>query len=565
MSLKKLIYLLTKDTGIFLRDIRSFMLLFLTPIFIVILVGVAFLSTQPSNVPIIICGESRSGLYNDTAFVMKNSGVFDVREYEGNCDEVISQNIKNSMVRAGIIIPPEGLNMTVRILIDNTKPVSAYIQSYFNLITKDLSQKLINAMIGDMWSNTQNISGEIDKTHAELVSSAATLNSVAAELDTKKSEVEDAARRLSAVELAKVNVETSLLTLQGIKNSAVSISSNINSVDQRMQAVSSSVYSMNLSPPLQAMIIDNITAAQNSLMLARSGVNDLEWNINRTKTNLEGSEKILDDADVGTLGPKLNGIATSLSQSSSSVRKIRDDINALADNLLAAKGLITDSMQKYKPEYSEPVNSEIAWYFGNKRYIDFVFPTILVMILMLMSTFLASTSFIRQRSTGLLKRISISPTGMNFLLLERMMLNAIISLIPLPFILAAGVLVLGIRINISNVVPIIFICAILSLVFVLLGLIIASFSKTESTAILASLIIVIPMMFLSGTFTPYEAFPPLLKQVAVSMPITISARLIEGLTFYELPLPMMGMLVAYLFVYIVVAAIVARLVMKRGL
>jgi ABC-type multidrug transport system permease subunit len=566
MNIQKFMYMLAKDTEIFLRDIRSFMLLFLTPILIVILVGIAFLSTQPSHVPVIICGESKeNGLYKDTYALLKNSGTFDLSEQEGYCREIISQKIKNSNVRAGIIIPEQSANATIEILIDNTKPVSTYIESYFNLITKDMSQKLMNAMISDMWSNIDNISEQIDAAEDELNSFSQTLGKASNDLSSISGDASVIKNGISAIKNAKTGIDYSISTLQGLRNNVASISSGLDTVDEKSRNIQNTINSLNVSIFAQSMLADDITSIQNSITAMRIAANSAENGINSLELSLKNAQNVLENANLDDMERRLNNIVNSLSETSSSIARVKNRIDSLANRLRAAKNNILTASDKYKPVYSEPVNSKISRYFGNKRYIDFVFPTILVMILMLMSTFLSSTSFIRQRSTGLLKRISISTTSFNFLLVEKTIFNAFISLIPLPFILTAGVLVLGIEINIYNAIPIILVCAILSIVFVLVGLIIASFSRTESTAILASLIFVVPMMFLSGAFTPFEAFPPAFQVMAASMPITISARLIEGLTFYVLPLDTMGILLAFLLAYIAITALIARMLIKRGI
>lgn len=564
--IRKFFYMLSKDTKIFCRDIRSFALLFLTPIFIVLLVGIAFLSTQPSHVPVIACTEDKtSDLYRDTLLLLRSSGVFDISEREGDCKEIISQQIKNSDVRAGIIVPQQSANSTVEIMIDNTKPVSTYIESYFNLITKDLSQKLINAVMADMWSNVGNVSQQIDYIHAELISYSQTLGGASSDLDASNAAIAGVKGKISSIKNAKASIDSSITEVQMLDGNIASISSSIETIDEKRGNIERTLGYLNISSAAFYMLSENITMIEDNLASIRNTASAAETSINAIEISLRNAQSILENANTDEMEMRMTNAANSLSSASVSIKQVKGNIDSLANRLMVAKNTLLREQDKYKPVYSEPVNSRITRYFGNKRYIDFIFPTILVMILMLMSTFLSATSFIRQRSMGLLKRISISTTGSNFLLFEKMIFNAFVSLIPLPFILAAGSLVLGIQINVNNAIPIVFVCSILSIVFVLIGLIIASFSRTESTAILASLIFVVPMMFLSGAFTPYEALPPGLQIFAASMPITISTRLIEGLTFYQLPMDMMGVLVASLFFYIVALFLIGRLLVKRGI
>jgi ABC-type multidrug transport system permease subunit len=137
-------------------------------------------------------------------------------------------------------------------------------------------------------------------------------------------------------------------------------------------------------------------------------------------------------------------------------------------------------------------------------------------------------------------------------------------MIPIPFILAAGIFVLNVEIALVNIPYILLICGMSSIVFTLLGLVIASFSKTETTAILASLIIVTPMIFLSGAFSPSEAFSGNVKDISAYLPITISSRLLEGFMFYSLPLENILKLLSYICIYVLLVFVFARITMIRG-
>ena len=69
------------------------------------------------------------------------------------------------------------------------------------------------------------------------------------------------------------------------------------------------------------------------------------------------------------------------------------------------------------------------------------------------------------------------------------------------------------------------------------------------------------MMFLTGAFTPSEAFPTAIRYVSTYLPITLASRLIEGTLFYQLPSWFSELTTAYMAIYILVAALIARLVM----
>ncbi|MCK5018965.1 MAG: ABC transporter permease, partial [Candidatus Peribacteraceae bacterium] len=497
--MKKLLYILSKDIKIFFRDIRSFALLFLTPIMLVILIGTAFLGTQPSNVPIIVCGDDTSQIYNDIVKILEDSSVFEVKKGRGNCTEIIETRIKNSMVRAGIIIENDGIATTMDIMIDNTKPVSTYLHSYFSVLTRDMTQKMTNAVISGILSNMDNITDEIDNAHSDLVSYSNMLSGVSSGLNVISGQIDSLYDDINNIGEVRLRVSDSVEMIDNLKVDLETTSSRLDTINNDVQLAQTSIESLDISEFEKQIILSNLNSMQTTLVLAGNSLNTMRTNINSAENALSDSQTILDYIDTHQIISNLDNIKKLIPSSISTINNVKNNIDELAERLLDAKSKMLGYSEDYDPSSSRQINPEISRFFGDKRYIDFVFPSILIMILMLMSTFLSSTSFIRQRSTGLLKRISISPTSINFLLLEKTLFNTIISLIPLPFIFAAGIFILGVEINIMNILPITAVCAVLIALFVLLGLIIASFSKTESTAILASLIIVIPMMFLSGT------------------------------------------------------------------
>jgi ABC-2 type transport system permease protein len=184
------------------------------------------------------------------------------------------------------------------------------------------------------------------------------------------------------------------------------------------------------------------------------------------------------------------------------------------------------------PEYSDPVKSKVIGFFGEKSYINFIFPSILIMIVMWMATFLSSINFIRQKNRGILRRIYVSPMSTRTIAMEKITANTIISLIPLPFILFISFFILGIEMSLFNAIFVFLAASLSVIVFAIIGLIIGSFSRTETTAILGSLIIIIPLMFMSGALYPVEAFPATIKMFTEFLPINTGIRLVEGFLFY---------------------------------
>jgi ABC-type multidrug transport system permease subunit/predicted nucleic acid-binding Zn-ribbon protein len=562
----KLFGILGKDMKVFFRDIRSFLLLFLTPICIVLLIGSAFLSTQPTNVPIVICGE-QSDFYNSFVSLVRNAGVFVITEMHENCEESISAKIKNGEIRAGIITPENEFEDAIVVSVDNTKPVSVYIESYFNLITKDLTQKMWSNTYMSMVNELKNASEEIDGVYKDVETEEKRVGDISGKLTSLSGDIKNSKNRLQYVRDSKRNVVAVKNSLVSLRNSIEEIKSTAGSAKSSVTSASDTLDKIPVNEnntEFISVVKNDMTSLQNNMGYIEASASQVNERISSVENNLTSVENLLSGFNPDEISQKLDTMDSSIRYSIGELDMIKKAFTDLKSKLVLTKSYISELTGHEGDRYTNPIQSSVRRYFGEKRYIDFVFPGILIMILMLMSTFLSSISFIRQRNTGVLKRILLTPTGKTFFLIEKTAANLIISMIPIPFILAAGMLILNVEIALVNIPYILLICGMSSIVFTLLGLVIASFSKTETTAILASLIIVTPMIFLSGAFSPSEAFSGNVKDISAYLPITISSRLLEGFMFYSLPLENILKLLSYICIYVLLVFVFARITMIRG-
>jgi ABC-type multidrug transport system permease subunit len=101
-----------------------------------------------------------------------------------------------------------------------------------------------------------------------------------------------------------------------------------------------------------------------------------------------------------------------------------------------------------------------------------------------------------------------------------------------------------------------------AIIFTSIGMVIAAFSNSESTAILLSLLIVIPMVFLSGIFVPIEKLPIGIAQVTPFLPSTLSTIILENAIFYvqgqKFILP-----IGILCIYAAASMLISYIVIKR--
>jgi hypothetical protein len=334
-------YMVWKDVHSFVRDFRSFALLFITPIFITALVGSLFMSSGAKDIPIIICTNHTNTVYNSTVSMIRGSEVFIVTEKIGNCKEYIESRLRQGIVRAGIIVPEVELGSTIEMYVDNTKPIGAYLQSYFNLISRDISNRLINMYIA-------NAIQSVDSNQYELSNLESAINS----LDS---------------DLAKMEEDVSILDVYSSGRA-----SSIKASSDRIRANSQ-------------ILRDNVSAIAG---FAQSlGYTDIVNDINSLVPQLDSIDS--ETAAISNLEANSTQAEAAADNLESSVSNLRDALKTIGGSTDIIKAYMLQ-VRKNMPQYSDPVKSRVIGFFGNKSYINFIFPSILIMIVMWMATYLSS-------------------------------------------------------------------------------------------------------------------------------------------------------------------------------
>ena len=150
-----------------------------------------------------------------------------------------------------------------------------------------------------------------------------------------------------------------------------------------------------------------------------------------------------------------------------------------------------------------------------KSAYNFV-PGVMGLILMLICAMMTSISIVREKETGTMEILLVSPVKPLFIILAKAVPYFVLSFVNLTTILLLSVYVLDVPVAGS-----LFWLIVVSLlfIFVALGLLISSVTRTQVAAMLASgLILMMPTMLLSGMIFPIESMPLLLQGISAVLP-----------------------------------------------
>lgn len=152
-----------------------------------------------------------------------------------------------------------------------------------------------------------------------------------------------------------------------------------------------------------------------------------------------------------------------------------------------------------------------------KSAYNFV-PGVMGLILMLICAMMTSISIVREKETGTMEVLLVSPVKPLFIILAKAVSYFVLSFVNLTTILLLSVYVLDVSVAGS-----LFWLVVVSLLFIFvslaLGLLISTVTRTQVAAMLVSgLILMMPTMLLSGMIFPIESMPVILQAISAVLP-----------------------------------------------
>jgi ABC-2 type transport system permease protein len=167
----------------------------------------------------------------------------------------------------------------------------------------------------------------------------------------------------------------------------------------------------------------------------------------------------------------------------------------------------------------------------------FVFvPGVMAMVLLLVSALMTSVTIAREKETGTMEVLMVSPLSQLQILFGKMVPYLLLSFVNGCVIIALGVWLLGMPLNGS--LPLLLAETLLFIFLALaIGLLISSIANTQLVAMFASLVLMLmPTIFLSGFIFPIESMPRPLQIVSHAIPARwfidiVKAIMIKGVGF----------------------------------
>ncbi|MDD5133642.1 MAG: ABC transporter permease [Candidatus Nanoarchaeia archaeon] len=332
-------------------------------------------------------------------------------------------------------------------------------------------------------------------------------------IDTVSSQLEIKSTALSKEMTGNIltRLENARVSLVEKKSALEAASSNTNEIKNSLTEMSTSFKGLEL------MDMENISLEFKENNLTGTYATSI-------KNTLEETQDILKTST--TKITELEGVATQSQEDLSSLTTVVTNIiNSVSGiEVKDAENIVSPIKTKIEPITTQGAN------------LNYLFPTLLVLIVMFVSMLLSSTSLINEKTTYAYFRNFITPTSDFIFLLGNFFSYWIIVLIELLVIVVASLFFFSQSFLLAALFAFL-ILALSSVVFILIGMIIGYSFKSSETSNLASISIASVLLFFSNTILPLESLPSWVRDIILFVnPFVLTESALKKVILFGSPI-----------------------------
>ena len=159
------------------------------------------------------------------------------------------------------------------------------------------------------------------------------------------------------------------------------------------------------------------------------------------------------------------------------------------------------------------------WYNPTMNYHVFMVPGILVMLMTIIGSSIASNNIVREKEMGTIEQINVSPIRKAQFIIGKLVPFWMLAIVILTVGLTIARVVYGI-VPLGSYGTIYFFASIYLLAILGLGLLLSTFASTQQQSMLVSFFLTMIFNLLSGLFTPIESMPEWAKLLTRFNPVS---------------------------------------------
>ena len=531
----KLFKLIAKNFKIIFRSKISSLIIILGPLFVMLFAGFAFDNDAQFELSVGVHTQDDSDLTK--RFIDSLGEKFTVIEYENKntcVNDVRDLNTHSCLVFPENFEVAEQNNNLIEIYVDNSKVnIVDLIQNALNsvilvetsYISEDLTQILLTSINDvsnklDTWDDT--LQTHVLPAQKELsdnvFSASQKLKSLNLEYDPQDATLNDLQNSAvyvdDAVDELKADVNFAINELDDIavdimkNNESTSSIQNIarDAADSSRELALSLDSTLNLTDVYVAQLESSVSLTLDLVFKLKSAISD------SANVKADFSERFAEyDSKLNLINIKLSGVSSELNLMNTRLKNIRIKN---ADNIVS------------------PVTSTIVPVVVETSKLHFVFPSLMILVIMFVCLMLGATMVVVEKLTSARFRIFTTPTADWVFIMSIFLTIIMVALIQIVIILllAHFVFALPVFANILNTTIVLLISAIM---FSLIGMGIGYLFNNEQTTILGAISIGSAFILVSDLILPIESVSEGIRNFMVYTPFLLLTSLLRRIIIFD--------------------------------
>lgn len=238
----------------------------------------------------------------------------------------------------------------------------------------------------------------------------------------------------------------------------------------------------------------------------------------------------LDGSDTNTASELEGSVQQSLADFQ---MKERDaTVTSLPGEVYELGGKLPIEVRKQFVSLMEPWSLDNKVLYNPKtRFIDYVVPGIIGLILQLLTVTLMACTIARERESGTLYQLLVTSLQRGEIVLGKILPYLVVSMVLIAMITVVAAWHFQVRFY--GIPMLALICFLFLLCSLGLGLLISTFSRSQTQAIQFSVFFLLPVFVLSGAFAPLEQLPRYIRYVSEVFPLTHFCRAFRRVNMYH--------------------------------
>lgn len=254
------------------------------------------------------------------------------------------------------------------------------------------------------------------------------------------------------------------------------------------------------------------------------------------QTNMKEAEDMVLSGQATMIIRIPKGFEANLSRGKDShIQVIIDATNSVSAGMAA--GYVSSVLELFNNDYISKITSENknigvvvdfrTWFNDNFESRNFFVPSILAMLIIIISVMLSGMAIVQEKETGTMEQLIVSPITAGEFIAGKCFPFAIVSFIDV--ILIISIAVFWFKIPVTGSLLLLLISSMLYIFATLgVGLLISAISSTQQQAMMSTFMVIFPMILLSGFAFPIENMPKVIQYITYINPVRYFLVIIRG-------------------------------------